>query len=334
LSAKVAALRTPAPYPDHPAQVRALETHMSWVFLTPAQAYKLKKPVRYPFLDFSTLARRRQDCEQEVKLNRRLAPDVYLGIVPLTAAAHGALRVNGDGEVVEWLVQMRRLPAERMLDSLIRRRAVREQDIHDLAATLAEVYRQCPRASLTGAEYRGEFATGIDLSRAELSEPVHELPQPLIARLCDAQAEFLHRHAAWFNRRVADGRIVEGHGDLRPEHVCLESRPVVIDCLEFNRHFRIVDPVDELAFLAMECELLGAPRVGEWLLADYSRITRDAPAPPLIAFYKLYRACLRARISIRHVHELEQSDWPTWRRRAAEYLRLAESYLGPLASTG
>ena len=333
LPAKVASLSTPSTYPDRPARISALETHMSWVFLTDRYVYKMKKPVRYEFLDFSTLALRQQDCEQELRLNRRLAPDVYLGAVPLTADPRGALHVGGDGAVVEWLVKMRRLPAERMLDALIRGGTVRESDIHHLAVTLAGFYRQCPRVTLTVAEYRAGFAHGIELNRLELSQPGYELPQALIEYLCDAQTDFLRRHAELLDARASAGHIVEGHGDLRPEHVCLEPQPVVIDCLEFNRRFRIVDPVDELAFLAMECERLGAPQVGDWLLRGYQQLAHDQPAPELVIFYRMYRACLRARITIAHLRELERRDWPKWQHGAGEYLRLAESCRAQLASS-
>ena len=129
-------------------------------------------------------------------------------------------------------------------------------------------------------------------------------------------------------RRAIDGRIVEGHGDLRPEHVCVESPPVIFDRLEFSRAFRLIDPADELAFLAMECERLGAPQVETELFGAYRRVTGDYPPPSLVYFYKVQRACLRARLAIWHLHDLPKSVWPRWRAVAEEYLRLAESYIG------
>jgi len=134
LEAKVRALRDPATYPEAPRAIEVRETHMSWVFLTERHVYKLKKPVRYDFLDFSTFEKRRADCEAEVRLNRRFAPDVYLGIVALTADAHGALRLNGEGEAIEWLVKMRRLPDEHMLDQRIRAGRLDNAEIVDPGA--------------------------------------------------------------------------------------------------------------------------------------------------------------------------------------------------------
>ena len=326
LEDKVALLCEPDTYPDRPTRVDALETHMSWVFLTERHAYKIKKPVRYDFLDFSTLALRKQDCEEEVRLNRRLAADVYLGTVPLVRDAGGTVRVGGEGEIIEWLVKMRRLPAERMLDHMIRQGTVRETDIRNLAATLARFYQGCPRVALSGAEYRAEFAQTLEVNLRELSVPDYDLPLGRIEAVHAAQARFLSRQSSLFEARAQAGMIVEGHGDLRPEHICFEPNPVIIDCLEFNRRLRIVDPADELAYLAMECERLGAPHIGDQLFHAYETITHDRPAPLLATFYKSFRACLRARFAIAHVRELERQDWPKWRQRAAAYLRLAADY--------
>jgi len=360
---KVGLLRRPATYPDAPGRVDVVETHMSWVFLTDRYAYKMKKPVRYDFLDFSTLALRQRDCEEEVRLNRRFAPDVYLGTVPLTVDAHGNLHLGDEGEVidasrdgrgtspgmgevdragsersrprreqvVEWLVKMRRLPAERMLDNMIRQRSAQDTDVGNVAMLLARFYQGCSPVELSGEQYRAGFTNAMEFNLRELSVPEYALPQRLIEQLHAAQRSFISREAGLFDARVEAGKIVEGHGDLRPEHICLTPEPVIIDCLEFNRRLRIVDPADELAFLAMECERLGAPLVGDWLFQTYVQVTHDQPAARLVYFYKMFRACLRARFAIGHVRELEKQDWPKWQHSAGEYLHLAEGYRVRLA---
>jgi len=358
IEAKVDLLRRPATYPDAPDRVDVVETHMSWVFLTDRYAYKMKKPVRYDFLDFSTLALRQRDCEEEVRLNRRFAPDVYLGTVPLTLDAHGNMHLGGKGEVidvsrdgcgtspgmgevnraasersrprreqvVEWLVKMCRLPAERMLDHIISQRTVQDADVGKLAMLLARFYQGCPPVELSAGQYRAGFRNSMELNLRELSVPEYALPRRLIETLHVAQETFLSQESGLFDARVEAGKIVEGHGDLRPEHICLTPVPVIIDCLEFNRRLRMVDPADELAFLAMECERLGAPHVGDRLFQSYAQITRDQPAAGLMYFYKIFRACLRARFAIGHARELEKKDWPKWQHSAEEYLHLAEGY--------
>src|SRR3989344_100591 len=326
--AKVAFLRQPQAYPEKPARIETIETHMSWVFLTPQHAYKLKKPVRYDYLDFSTVAARKKNCEEELRLNQRLAPDVYLDVVPLALDSHGDVRVGGQGEVVDWLVKMRRLPAERMLDYLIRHRTLEPVETHVVAEILAYFYRECIPVKTSGGEYHRQYEHNVRTNYEALANPVYELPAALVEAVHEVQKEFLQRAPELLERRATEGRIVEGHGDLRPEHVCLESPPVIFDRLEFNRAFRIIDAADELAFLAMECERMGAPQVEPELFGVYHRIIGDHPPPSLVCFYKAHRACVRARLAIWHLRDLEKSVWPRWRAVAEDYLLLAESYSG------
>ncbi len=332
LEAKVTLLRRPETWPERPARIEERETHMSWVFLTPDHAYKLKKPVRYDFLDFSTLERRRRDGEVEVRLNRRLAPGVYLGVVPLAVDASGFARVEGEGKAIEWLVKMRRLPEEHMLDQLIRRGELREGQLRELARRLARFYRDCPAAGLDREQYRAAFSEAIEINQRELAAVDHQLPRDTVRQLHAIQTGFLQNEAALLDARVDANLIVEGHGDLRPEHVCLETPPLIIDCLEFNRRFRLIDPADELSFLALECEHLGAQWAGRELFEAYTEKSGDRPPERLLWFYRLYRACLRARLAIWHTRELHESDWPRWQERARAYLHLARDYAARLTS--
>jgi uncharacterized protein len=334
LEVKVRALREPGSYPEAPAAVEAHETHMSWVFLTEHHAYKLKKPVRYDFLDFSTLAKRRVDCEAEVQLNRRLAPDVYLGIVALTVDAHGRLSLDGPGQPIEWLVKMRRLPAEHMLDARIRAGHLANAELQQLALRLADFYRLCSPVPIAVSTYRDRFAEAIELNQRVLTHPEFKLPNSSIAVAYAAQINFLKNDTTLLDARVAHNRIIEGHGDLRPEHICLEPKPVIIDCLEFNREFRIVDPADELAFLALECAYLGAPDAGELLASTCLAAMGDQPPIRLMSFYKLFRAMMRARLAIGHVQELEPEYWTKWRHSAQTYLALAETHAHALLAQG
>jgi aminoglycoside phosphotransferase family enzyme len=166
----------------------------------------------------------------------------------------------------------------------------------------------------------------VGLNREVLAAPRYRLPAAAVARVHDALLATLDERAFLFDRR-----IVEGHGDLRPEHVCLEdARPVIFDRLEFSRRLREVDPADELAFLAMECERLGEPRVGPILFDRYRAATGDAVPAPLRRFYMAHRACIRARLAALHVLELEPSAWPRWLEKAAGYLSLAQAYCAAL----
>lgn len=323
---KVEWLRRPETYPERPHRVEAIQTHMSWVFLTDQHAYKLKKPVRYEFLDFSSLEARRRDCEEEVRLNRRLAGEVYLGTVPLTVDAGGRVLLGGAGEVLEWLVRMRRLPAQRMLDALIVHAALREYDVCAVARLLADFFRANTVMELDGVHYRAWLAETIQADCGILVEDGYGLPVALVESVRRAQLALLVEQPTLFDQRT-QGWIVEGHGDLRPEHICLdESGPVIFDCLEFNRRFRIVDAADELAFLALECERHGAAFVGPLLFRNYAGVSGDRPPRRLIDFYKTYRACLRAKLALWHLHEPGTGDPSKWLGRAREYLDLAVKY--------
>lgn len=337
LAEKVAALRRPASYPKPTREVTTVETHMSWVFLTECFAYKLKKPVRLAFLDFSTLALRKYFCDEEIRLNRRLAPEVYLDVVPLTLDAAGTIAVSGTGSPIDWLVKMRRLPADHMLDAAIRRGDYSKRDIERLVDRLAAFYRSAQPVALTPMQYRDRLRADITANLAELKKFAEILPQEEVERVHARQLAFLREHAATLERRVGEGRIVEAHGDLRPEHVLLDPDPQVIDCLEFNPDFRTLDPVDELAFLALECEMQGAPGIGCIVFERYKQVTGDDPGSRLINFYKSYRACLRAKIALWHLRDPEPRKPATWPSLAKRYLTLsgtcAAAFLAPDEAT-
>lgn len=326
LDSKVACLRQPRSYPEPTYRVEAIESHMSWVFLTDEFAYKLKKPVRYDFLDFSTPAARRHYCEEEVRLNRRLSPTVYLGIVALGIDAYGHLQLDGEA-AIDWLVKMRRLPTQNMLDYAIRNGKVGPKEMQAIAKRLTLFYRSCAPIAIDATAYRSRFTHAIENNLQELSLPKFQLPTEIIRHVCMAQRDFLSNRSSLFDERIQAGRIVEGHGDLRPEHICLQPELAIIDCLEFSRDLRTIDTVDELGFLAMECERLGAPVPGSILLREYSEDSGDFPNASLIHFYQSYRAALRAKIAIRHLNEEKFRYSAEWRRRAMEYLKLAQQHM-------
>lgn len=330
--ATVDALRCPQTYPDPPFDaVEMRDTHMSLLFFTPRHVFKMKKPVRYSFLDFSTLDKRRRDCEKEVHYNRRLAPGIYEGVAPLVANAEGQLRLGEPGTPVEWLVKMRRLPRRRMLDSILTREPVPEPTLRQIGRILARFYREQPPVLFSGGEYLLRLQRNIDHNWRELSDPAYEIDPVLLQTVDRAQRDFIRLESPSLTERARRGKIVEGHGDLRPEHVCLIDPPVIFDCLEFNRDFRILDPVEELAYLAMECDLLQAPQVGPILLSAYEQENADNAPPRLVLFYKIHRATLRARLSVLHLQDLHHNHWPKWRRQAHGYLHLAQTYAQQLA---
>ena len=306
-------------------QVQHIQTHISDVFLVGDLVFKLKRPVQYDFLDFSTLARRRQACDDEVRLNRRLAADVYLGIAPLYRQGEslyfgnpiepgesvegnsGNMESIPDGaQLLDFAVSMRRLNqclAEWLAAAdLLAADAVVDQ----LAERLIAFYQAAEPARIDAGTYWQWFDKHVRENRHELLEFGKQHFDEGELR----QIKALHcRHLALLElesqelRDRADGTqhrswVVEGHGDLRPDHIYFEPGPIIIDCIEFNREYRTLDIADELAFLAVECEFLGAEAFGEKLAIAVRRALQDRPSDKLLHFYKSYRATVRAKVAL------------------------------------
>jgi aminoglycoside phosphotransferase family enzyme len=329
-------------------QVRTVETRRSWVFLAGDRVLKLKKPVREPRLDFSTAARREQACREELRVNARFAPGVYLGLVALRGGP-GAWHLDfppGPGPARDWLVLMRRLQTSQMLDARIASRALPRAGLEALAVQLCAAWRAAPRPALSAADVTARFETELQRSVALLSQPRWAWLQalPVLQRCADG----LRAGAALIGQRVAAGACVEGHGDLRPEHVWLppgsaelagtgpqvdSSTPLVIDALEFDPTLRLVDPFDELAYLALECRRLGAPWTGLRLLARCAHLLDDHPPHRLLRLYTGHRALLRARLALAHLLDEPVREPTRWRPLAAWYLQCADAVLSRAGAT-
>lgn len=298
------------------------ETHMSWVFLTGGEAYKLKKPLRLPYLDFSTLERRRAACEAELTLNRRLAPDVYKRVEPLTLSG-GRYRLGGTGEVVDWLVVMRRLDKSASLERLLLAGTLTVRQLDAVITTLLSFYRRARRVGIPPDALMVQWHANLRDNRRVLLNPQLGLPTPLVLRLDGLQRLLLRQHQAAIRGRARF--IVDGHGDLRPEHIWPGPPVRIIDCLEFNARLRAVDPLDEMAFLALECErLLGKTFAGHVKRRAAAQLT-GIYCEVAFGFYRRYRAMLRARLAIAHLLEPNPRTPEKWHRLALSYLKLASS---------
>ena len=327
LSTKIRFLHDPASYPEPPAVVEAEETHMSWVFLTDALVYKLKKPVRYPFLDFSTLEKRRADAEREVQLNRRLAGKTYLGVVPLTVDVEGELHLETAGRPVEFLVKMHRLPRDRMLDYLLQQNRVPQMDLALAAQNLATFYRDAAPALRDAATYLRRLADYLQIDRDGLQEVGDLIDGALAKQLHQRLARVLDELGRDLAGRVTAGRIIDGHGDLRPEHICLTPEPVFFDCLEFNQKLRTVDPLDEFAYLDIECRRYGDAEPARVFRNVYAGETDDPCPEPLFRFYQARRAYLRASLCAGHLREEAYDGSREWIEKTDWYLSQASACL-------
>lgn len=309
-------------YPDRTGSISVIETHFSYVFLTDEHVYKLKKPRRTPFVDLSSLAARHANCLEEVRLNRRLAPGVYLGVTTLTRTADGELSLCSPGETVDYLVHMKRLDASLNLEQELLHGRPRETELDHAARRLVDFYMENrPKGRVDPAARRAQF----DDQAVELGQLLDHARGD---QLRDRLLSWLDAHGSLLSGR----REVEVHGDLRPEHIYLGSNPCMIDRLEFDERLRHFDPVEELAFLTLECDRLGQRWAGERFAQYYRDRTGDDPPTHLQSFYEAGRALLWALLGARHlITQPEKSDH--WRRKADWYidagLRLAETFPGP-----
>lgn len=323
----VLALSRPETWPDAPDAVDVVETHLSWVFLTRYFAFKLKKAVRLMGQDYRTLAARLESARTEVALNRRLAPTVYLGYLPVVRGDGGQATVGGAGEVVDWLVWMRRLSDRDLLDGALRAGLAGEDRIRQAADHLAHFTLHQPRAGVDAPAYLNRLRRTLRAGTHVLARH-RGLPTGSLARIERSLHPWLTDHAAPLGRRA--GRVIEGHGDLRPEHVVLGPQAAFIDCLEFDRQLRLLDPIDEIAFLGVASERLGAPRVGAIFLEVYTDRTGDAPFEGLVDFYAALRALTRARLAAQRSWEPGE-DMARTTRTAVSWLRAAEAHARAIA---
>jgi uncharacterized protein len=286
-----------------PARIDLVETHISWVFLVDDEVFKVKKPVDLGFLDFRTLEKRRAACDAEVLLNRRLAPGVYRGVVAVRLGPNGRCRLGDgeDGPIVDWAVHMVRLPDAWRADALLARGALKGQDIDLLAERLA-AFHAAARADTEVARFgwpdvilrniEENFDQTRDFAGAYLSVAEGE-------EIAAWQTAFVRRHRPLLVGRAGAGRVREGHGDLRLEHVYLppSGDPAIIDCIEFNERFRFADVCADVAFLSMDLAVNRRVDLAERLLARYARATNDYDLYALVDFYQSYRAYVRAKIA-------------------------------------
>jgi aminoglycoside phosphotransferase family enzyme len=322
LDDKVRFLSRPETYPGDVGRVVARETHMSWVFMAGDRVYKLKKPVRFAYLDFSTLDRRAAACRAEDLLNRRLARDVYLGVVPLTLSISG-LAISGDGPVVDWLVVMRRLGENETLEAALRGGWLKPSQVDRVAATLGAFYAHAPRVQLEPEYYLVTWQKALNDNCRVLFDARFGLPQGAVERIAEVQRRFLMKCPALLRGRIHARRFVDAHGDLRPEHIWLREPVTIIDCLEFDAKLRALDPLDEISFLHLECERLGGLWAAERIRRRLARALDDDASSGLFLFYRSHRAMLRARLSIAHLFDAHPRIPEKWPRLARVYLRLA-----------
>ena len=302
-----------------------VQTHTSWVILLKDVVYKIKKPVNFSFLDYSTLDKRKENCDKEVLLNRRLCPWVYIGVVPVSKI-DGKWVIEDSSNVIEYAVKMRRIPDGRILSNRLDEAS--EEDIRKVADRVAQFHLSAERVDEFGKPEVMKFNTDENFQQTEefvgvtLSREDYEF-------IKDRTNKFYKVHEKLFYKRMEEGRIRDGHGDIRLEHVAfLDEGVCIFDCIEFNDRFRYGDVLNDMCFLSMELDFFGREDLSKIYEDEYLRITEDPEFDIFLPFFKCYRAYVRGKVTsflLKDPH-VPEDEKERVKEKASRLFKLARSY--------
>jgi aminoglycoside phosphotransferase family enzyme/predicted kinase len=316
-------------YPEPTDKVELVQTHISYVFLTDNFVYKVKKPVNFGFLDFSTLEKRKHYCEKEVELNRRLSPDVYLSVLPVTLK-NGDVTIGGAGQAIEYVVKMKKIPMENIMIRLLNENRLNREMVEKVAKRIALFHRDA-----ASSKEISKFGS-IDVIRTNTDENFAQTEKYIGKTITRSEfdairnltEDYLNNRTHLFEKRISEGRIKDCHGDLHLEHICITEPIRIIDCIEFNDRFRYSDTAADIAFLAMDLDFHGRRDLSDALIDAYIRFSRDEGVRDVVNFYKVYRAYVRGKVTS---FRLDGPD-PTSEKEKEEILRIAQKYFALAAS--
>lgn len=324
------ALLKPEIYPHPVADLQLIQTHISYVILAGDFVYKFKKPVNFGFLDFSDLDKRLFCCEQELLLNRRLCPEIYLGLVRVTDEGKGSWTLNGAGPVGEYGVRMRRMPQDRMMNEIIARGELERGHIDDLATVLADFYQRAASDETICSFGRAEaVAQNVleNFSQTEAFIGKGALEQEQFDQIESYARNFLGMEKI-FQQRIDAGRICEGHGDLYSANICLADKVHIYDCIEFNQRFRYLDVANDVAFLCMDLDFHGLGDFSRYFVDVFCQLTGDEELRLMLNFYACYRAYVRGKVSLFTASDPQVDNILREQclKNAARYFQLAQHY--------
>lgn len=320
-------------FPEPTSNITLIQTHISMVFVCDEYVYKIKKPVNFGFLDFSTLEKRRYFCHKEVELNRRLAGDIYIGVFPVIYDGKRHFIDKADGEVVDYAVKMKRIPQHTLMKELFKKGQLKEEHIRKVAEVIAKFHLTAD----TSAEIE-EFgkAERFKINTDENFEQVERyigisIDGDKFYKIKDWTNNFYEKKKDLFEQRIKEKRIRDCHGDLHMEHICFtEKGPVIIDCIEFNDRFRYGDTVGDIAFLLMDLDYHKGKDLANILWNHYKRLANETDkSEELLRFYKVYRAFVRGKVNSFQLDDpaIGQKEKKEAIERARSYFELAYSYI-------
>lgn len=324
-------LLKPEAYPEPTTKVELVQTHVSWIFLTNSHAYKIKKPVDLGFLNFSSIDRRRFYCNEEVKYNRRLCPDMYEGVVELRQTPTG-FGFFGNGQIIDYAVKMKRLPADRMLDRLILNDLVSNEDIRAIARAISDFHRSAPTSPAISEHGRLDRILYTWNENLELAVSFENSTLPASEReiIKSWITSFIDQNTGLFEKRISNGFIRECDGDIHLENICLVNGAIYIfDCIEFSDRFRCCDTASDMAFLLMDLDFHGRRDLSAEAIAAYHEASGDDGMFGLMNFYKIYRAFVRGKVeSLKSIDTgIDQQAQAAATQKAIRYFRLARGFI-------
>ena len=324
-------LQNPALLPDRTQRVSVVQTHISIVFVADDFVYKVKKPVNFGFLDFSTLEKRRYYCHQEVRLNRRLSRGLYIDVIPIIFDGNKHTMNPAAGDVVEYAVKMKRLPDERLMMSLFEKGELRTDHLEEIAEVLARFHLAALRNKKIDQFAQPEkFRINTDENFAQVEKYIGvTIRDKDFNALMRWTNDFYIEKRELFLKRIEHGKIRDCHGDLHMEHVFISEGVSIFDCIEFNDRFRYSDTVADIAFLLMDLEYHGGDNFSKILWSYYSDLSGERNVDSLLTFYKVYRAFVRGKVNSFQIDD--QTIGPDEKQNAVEraksYFQLAKSYI-------
>jgi len=292
-------LKNPKFYGHHVKSVEVLQTHISYVALTGGFAYKVKKPVNFGFLDFSTLEKRKFFCEEEKRLNKRLCPEIYLDVLPITQM-NNEFQLDGKGEVVEYVLKMKEFPQEKIMTNLLKQGKIDEETIDHLCTILVDFYNsQKPSGEITKYGEPKAVKQNIDENFDQTKSVIDiTIPKNIYWYIKEANTKFFERKKELLGHRMKEGRIKDCHGDLHSGNIVVADEKIhIFDCIEFNKRFRFCDVASDIGFLAMDLDYLNYPYLSSYLIQKYVEKSNDTDIFDVLNFYKSYRAYVRGKVN-------------------------------------
>lgn len=322
------ALKKPEAYDEDPGKIELIQTHISYVFLTSKFAYKVKKVVNLGFLDFTTLESRRLYCEKELVLNKRLCEDLYLEVVPINKAA--TIKMKGKGDIVEYAVKMKRIPQEKMLSSLLEENKVDKDLIEKIAKIIADFHAKAEtnrRISEFGALAIMETNWKENFDQTEGFEG-KTISLQFFKSIHDRIRDFTRRNTPVFEKRIAEGKIRDCHGDIHSGNIFVADKIYIFDAIEFNERFRYSDVASEVAFLAMDLDFKKRSDLSAFFVEKYVEYSGDKELLKILPFYKCYRAYVRGKVTSFKLNDpnIKVQDKRAATKEAKAYFKLAATY--------